>query len=87
MSDISPRLELPLLQPAQAQKHVTHNEALRILDIFVQLTVEEFEATDPPVSPVEGPVYRLEDLVSGISADNRHDEVDTGIGVGHESRL
>lgn len=59
MSDISPRLELPLLQPAQAQKHVTHNEALRILDIFVQLTVEEFEATDPPVSPVEGPIYAV----------------------------
>ena len=59
MSDISPRLELPLLQPAQAQKHVTHNEALRILDIFVQLTVEEFDATDPPASPVEGPVYAV----------------------------
>ncbi len=59
MSDISPRLELPLLQPAQAQKHVTHNEALRILDIFVQLTVEDFDATDPPVSPVEGPIYAV----------------------------
>jgi len=59
MSDISPRLELPLLQPAQAQKHVTHNEALRILDIFVQLTVEAFDATDPPASPVEGPVFAV----------------------------
>lgn len=59
MSDISPRLELPLLQPAQAQKHVTHNEALRILDIFVQLTVEEFDATDPPATPEEGKVYAV----------------------------
>ncbi len=59
MSDISPRLELPLLQPAQAQKHVTHNEALRILDIFVQLTVETFDATDPPVTPEEGKVYAV----------------------------
>jgi len=59
MSDISPRLELPLLQPAQAQKHVTHNEALRILDIFVQLTVEEFDASVPPASPEEGKVYAI----------------------------
>ena len=50
----------------------------------VELSVSEGRLV---VSPVEGPVYRLEDLVSGISADNRHDEVDTGIGVGHESRL
>lgn len=59
MSDISPRLELPLLQPAQAQKHVTHNEALRVLDILVQLTVVEFDATTPPASPVEGDVYAV----------------------------
>ena len=26
------RLALPLLEAAQAQKHVTHNEALRVLD-------------------------------------------------------
>ena len=59
MSDISPRLELPLLQPAQAQKHVTHNEALRMLDILVQLTVEEFDATTPPGSPVERQIYAI----------------------------
>ena len=59
MSDNSPRLELPLLQPAQAQKHVTHNEALRVLDILVQLTVEEFDATEPPAAPVEGKVYAI----------------------------
>ncbi|PIE07453.1 MAG: hypothetical protein CSA74_07260 [Rhodobacterales bacterium] len=59
MSDNSPRLDLPLLQPSQAQKHVTHNEALRILDIFVQLTVEEFDASNPPANPVEGLVYAV----------------------------
>ncbi len=35
MSQTSPRLDLPYLQPAQAQKHVIHNEALRRLDFFV----------------------------------------------------
>lgn len=65
MSDNSPRLALPLIQPAQAQKHVTHNEALRILDIFVQLTVETFDAIDPPASPVEGPIYALGNGANG----------------------
>jgi hypothetical protein len=37
MPDTSHALSLPLIQPSQAQKHVTHNEALRILDAVVQL--------------------------------------------------
>lgn len=59
MSTPSPRLSLPFLQPAQAQKHVTHNEALRDLDALVQLTVESFGATTPPGAPVEGTVFAL----------------------------
>ena len=39
MPDTSHALSLPLIQPSQAQKHVTHNEALRILDAVVQLVV------------------------------------------------
>jgi len=39
MDFISPNLKLPYLAPAQAQKHVTHNEALRQLDTIVQLSV------------------------------------------------
>jgi len=35
----SPNLSLPYLAPAQAQKHVTHNEALRMIDALVQLSV------------------------------------------------
>ena len=30
--DSTPNLQLPYLMAAQAQKHVTHNEALRALD-------------------------------------------------------
>ncbi len=59
MSDTSPRLALPYLQPAQAQKHVTHNEALRVLDVIVQLAVVAFDATTPPTLPDEGKVYAL----------------------------
>ena len=54
MSDLSPILSLPLLQASQAQKHVTHNEALMRLDVLVQLTVEDRIRTVPPASPVEG---------------------------------
>lgn len=54
MSDQSPILALPLIQPAQAQKHVTHNEALMRLDLLVQLAVDSRSQTTPPASPAEG---------------------------------
>lgn len=50
MSDTSPALSLPLIQPAQAQKHVTHNEALQILDAVVQLVVIATDQTTPPTA-------------------------------------
>lgn len=54
MSDQSPILALPLIQPAQAQKHVTHNEALMRLDLLVQLVVASRSQTTPPSGPAEG---------------------------------
>ena len=39
MAERTPRLDLPWLMPAQAQKHVTVNEALARLDILVQAAV------------------------------------------------
>ncbi|MBK0329295.1 DUF2793 domain-containing protein [Rhodobacteraceae bacterium F11138] len=59
MPDNSPILALPFLMPSQAQKHVTHNEALRRLDILVQLRVTAFEATTPPSAPAEGEAHAL----------------------------
>ncbi|MCC5955671.1 MAG: DUF2793 domain-containing protein [Natronohydrobacter sp.] len=59
MPDSSARLSLPFLLPAQAQKHVTHNEALERLDLLVQLTVEGFGATTPPALPEDGRVWAL----------------------------
>ena len=59
MSELSPRLALPLIQPAQSQKHVTHNEALDRLDVVVQLVVQEFGANIPPVDPGDGMVWAL----------------------------
>lgn len=59
MSDQSPRLALPFIQPSQAQKHVTHNEALALLDFVVQLAVEEVGALVPPEVPEEGALWAL----------------------------
>ena len=45
MADISPHLLLPYILAAQAQKHVTHNEAIRLLDAVVQLSVLDRDLT------------------------------------------
>jgi hypothetical protein len=57
MSDTSPRLELPYLHPSQAQKHVTHNEALQRLDALVQPAVLAIGGDTPPVSPAPGDLH------------------------------
>ena len=54
MSDHTTHLLLPYILAAQAQKHVTHNEALRILDGLVQLSVIDRTRTAPPISPADG---------------------------------
>ena len=59
MPDTSPNLALPYLLPAQAQKHVTHNDALQMLDALAQLVVEAFGATTPPASPAVGLVWSV----------------------------
>jgi len=50
-------LALPYILPSQAQKHVTHNEALRRLDALVQLAVVSRATGTPPASPAEGDRY------------------------------
>ncbi|MFZ5733473.1 MAG: DUF2793 domain-containing protein [Pseudomonadota bacterium] len=47
-------LGLPFIEGSQAQKHVTHNEALRILDAVIQVAVRDTDRSAPPASPDEG---------------------------------
>lgn len=68
MSDLSARLGMPYLMPAQAQKHVTHNEALTRLDLLVQMVVQEFDAAAPPALPLEGQIWALGPAPSGAWA-------------------
>lgn len=55
--DQTPNLKLPYLAAAQAQKHVTHNEAIRALDALVQIAVESTGLSSPPAAPAEGSRY------------------------------
>ncbi|MGX0879428.1 hypothetical protein ACSSV4_004137 [Roseovarius sp. MBR-154] len=54
MSDVTTHLLLPYILASQAQKHVTHNDALRLLDGLVQLSVLDRDQTAPPASPADG---------------------------------
>jgi len=70
----TPHLALPLIAAAQAQKHITHNEAIASLDALVQLAVKERNRTAPPATPEEGDRY-----IVGANA--------TGAFAGHEAQV
>lgn len=63
----TPRLGLPFLLPNQAQKHVTLNDALGLLDAIVQLAVLSAGAVTQPDAPEEGDVHILGDGAAGAS--------------------
>ncbi|MCD7059502.1 DUF2793 domain-containing protein [Pelagibacterium xiamenense] len=62
------RLGLPLLAPEQAQKHITHNEALVLLDALVQLRLDGVDTVSPPGAPAEGETHAI-----GLAATNAWD--------------
>ena len=68
MSDTLPNFGLPLLLPAQAQKHVTHNEALAMLDAGAQLVLEELAGATPPASPGAGACHAVGAAATGAWA-------------------
>ena len=68
MSDTSTHLSLPYILAAQAQKHVTHNEALRLLDAMVQLSVLDRTRTTPPATPTDGDRHLVASGATGIWA-------------------
>lgn len=55
--DVTPRLGLPYVVAAQAQKHIPINESLARLDGLVQLAVESRSVSVQPASPVNGGVW------------------------------
>lgn len=70
----TPRLSLPLLAAGQAQKHVTHNDALVRLDGLIHLMVASRSQTVPPSSPAETSAYIIPAGATGVFA-GRTDEL------------
>lgn len=68
MSELTPGLGLPYLQPSQAQKHVTHNIALQRLDQLVQLRLSSVATNSPPVLPAAGEMHALGGSPTGFWA-------------------
>ncbi|RXR30350.1 DUF2793 domain-containing protein [Sphingobium fluviale] len=54
MTTNSDRFALPLLQAGQAQKELTHNEALALIDMVLHAQVESITVATPPGGAVVG---------------------------------
>ncbi|HVP86048.1 MAG TPA: DUF2793 domain-containing protein [Rhizomicrobium sp.] len=65
MTTETPRAGLPFLAAAQAQKHVTHNDALTELDALIAARFLDRDLTSPPSSPADGDAY----LVKAAATD------------------
>jgi hypothetical protein len=63
--ETTPNLSLPYILPSQAQKHVTHNEALTILDALLRCAVEDMDRTEPPETPSDGQRHVVADAPTG----------------------
>lgn len=68
MSETTDRLKLPLIASGQAQKEMTHNEALALMDIAVQPVVQAMEMGAPPETPVAGQCWIVGPAPSGAWA-------------------
>lgn len=53
----TPRLGFPFILTAQAQKEITHNESLNLLDVLVQPAVESRSLSAPPATPQAGGLW------------------------------
>jgi hypothetical protein len=64
----TPQLGLPLVMPAQAQKHVTVNEAFARLDAVAQMRVVSANVAAPPAAARDGESYIVPDGAVGAWA-------------------
>ena len=69
----SANLNLPYIAAAQAQKHVTLNEALTMLDALVQMSVASRQLTSPPATPERGERFVVPDHAIGDWANHGND--------------
>jgi hypothetical protein len=64
VTEATDNLQLPYILPSQAQKHVTHNEAIRMLDATVQLCLADI-LDAPPGAPENGACYGIGEAPTG----------------------
>jgi Protein of unknown function (DUF2793) len=69
MSELTSRYALPLLASGQAQKEITHNEALLLLDALSHPAIESRILTSPPASPLPGQTWLVGNTPTGDWAD------------------
>lgn len=65
--ETTPRLGLPYVVAAQAQKHIPINESLARLDGLVQLAVESRAISAQPASPIAGGIWILPASATGAA--------------------
>src|SRR5258708_33238502 len=65
MSSTTPRAQMPLLAAAQAQKHVTHNDALLQLDALLFARFLSRNVSTPPAAPADGDTYLVKATATG----------------------
>lgn len=70
MSGTTGRLALPMLEPGQAQKEATHNEALATLDLATQASVMAVGVDAPPAAPLVGQSWIVGAAPSGAWAEH-----------------
>ena len=72
MSETTARHGLPLIQPGQAQKELTHNEALALIDLLVQPAVVAVGTDTPPTTPATGQCWIIGSSPTGAWAGHAH---------------
>lgn len=72
-NEATERLNLPFIMPSQAQKHVTHNEALVQLDRIIHPVAASRTVTVPPTDAADGTCYIVAPDATGAWAGHAGD--------------
>ena len=70
MIESSHRFDLPLLAAAQAQKEVTHNEAIALIDLLVNPVVQSIAQVNIPAAPQPGQAWIVGNGATGVWTGN-----------------
>lgn len=72
MDEVSARWSLPLIVAGQAQKEMTHNEAVALIDLILQPAVEAVGLNNPPATPAIGACWVIGAAPTGAWEGQAH---------------